>query len=112
MDSKVLRNDEVIQKQSFDQSYKNFWSFVDSNYKDLSEVVEVEVSSDIRNTNRFRVEEMGSGDNANPDEHNPENYYSQGAMTNTTDKISYGLTYQEARRRANELTLKKQSNNT
>jgi hypothetical protein len=31
IDSKKMKTDEVVQKQSFEQSYKNFWSFVDSN---------------------------------------------------------------------------------
>ncbi len=31
IDSKMLKHDETVQKQSFEQSYKNFWSFVDSN---------------------------------------------------------------------------------
>ena len=37
IDSKKLKNDEVVQKQSFEQSYKNFWSFVDSNQLDYIE---------------------------------------------------------------------------
>jgi hypothetical protein len=31
VDSQQMKNDEVVQKQSFEHSYKNFWSFVDSN---------------------------------------------------------------------------------
>jgi hypothetical protein len=31
IDSKKLNTDEVVQTQSFEQSYKNFWSFVDHN---------------------------------------------------------------------------------
>ncbi len=31
IDSKKLNQDEVVQTQSYEQSYKNFWSFVDSN---------------------------------------------------------------------------------
>ena len=31
IDSKKLNNDDVVQTQSFEQSYKNFWSFVDHN---------------------------------------------------------------------------------
>lgn len=27
----MLKHDETVQKQSFEQSYKNFWSFVDFN---------------------------------------------------------------------------------
>ncbi|MCQ2815762.1 MAG: hypothetical protein MJ252_00700 [archaeon] len=31
LDSRILHHDDVVQKQAFDQSYKNFWSFVDFN---------------------------------------------------------------------------------
>jgi hypothetical protein len=31
VDPKKEKNDEIVQKQSVEQSYKNFWSFVDSN---------------------------------------------------------------------------------
>ena len=31
IDSKQLKHDEIVQKQSFEQSYKNFWSFVEFN---------------------------------------------------------------------------------
>jgi hypothetical protein len=31
IDSKKLKLDDVVQKQSFEQSYQNFWSFVDYN---------------------------------------------------------------------------------
>lgn len=37
VDSQKLKNDEVVQKQSFEQSNKNFWSFVDSNTLDYVE---------------------------------------------------------------------------
>ena len=33
MDSRILLQDDTVQKQAFDQSYKNFWSFVDFNMK-------------------------------------------------------------------------------
>ena len=33
LDSRILHQDTVVQKQAFDQSYKNFWSFVDFNMK-------------------------------------------------------------------------------
>lgn len=33
LDSRILHHDDVVQKQAFDQSYKNFWSFVDFNIK-------------------------------------------------------------------------------
>ena len=33
LDSRILQHDDTVQKQAFDQSYKNFWSFVDFNIK-------------------------------------------------------------------------------
>ncbi len=33
LDSRILLQDDTVQKQAFDQSYKNFWSFVDFNMK-------------------------------------------------------------------------------
>ena len=33
LDSRILLQDDTVQKQAFDQSYKNFWSFVDFNIK-------------------------------------------------------------------------------
>lgn len=33
LDSRILEHDDTVQKQAFDQSYKNFWSFVDFNIK-------------------------------------------------------------------------------
>ena len=33
LNSRILLQDDTVQKQAFDQSYKNFWSFVDFNMK-------------------------------------------------------------------------------
>ena len=33
LDSRILIHDDTVQKQAFDQAYKNFWSFVDFNMK-------------------------------------------------------------------------------
>ena len=33
LDSRILLQDDTVQKQAFDHSYKNFWSFVDFNIK-------------------------------------------------------------------------------
>ena len=33
LDSRILHQDTTVQKQAFDQGYKNFWSFVDFNSK-------------------------------------------------------------------------------
>jgi hypothetical protein len=37
VDSQKLKHDEVVQKQSFEQSHKNLWAFVDSNQLDYVE---------------------------------------------------------------------------
>jgi hypothetical protein len=47
VDSQILKSDEVVQKQSFEQSHKNFWSFVDSNQLDYNE----RPSEDFTNSN-------------------------------------------------------------
>ena len=33
LDSRILQHDDTVQKQAYDQSYKNFWSFIDFNMK-------------------------------------------------------------------------------
>lgn len=38
LDSRILKHDDVVQKQAFDQYYKNFWSFVDFNMKYNSDI--------------------------------------------------------------------------
>lgn len=40
LDSRILHNDSTVQKQAFDQGYKNFWSFVDWNMKKGKEAQE------------------------------------------------------------------------
>jgi hypothetical protein len=47
IDSKKMNNDEIVQKQSFEQSYKNFWSFVDSNELNYNE----KPQEDFKNSN-------------------------------------------------------------
>ena len=99
MDSKILRHDEVIQKQSFDQSYKNFWFFVDSNELDYEERPPENFEN---STNNFwgvekEVQEV------HPDlKFKPIPGY-QGTSRSINAENIFGMTYENARKRADEL---------
>ncbi len=71
VDSRILKHDDTVQKQSFDQSYKNFWSFVEFNS-----------NANMDNVRVFSTQTMNGTYN----------------KTNTQ-----GLSYLEARRRADEI---------
>ena len=82
LDSRILLHDTTVQKQAFDQSYKNFWSFVDFNMK--------------------------YGDNVSGNNQNYTQTFTQGNKTGCTfiksNKYSgSSLTYDVARERANQL---------
>jgi len=82
LDSRILLHDTTVQKQAFDQSYKNFWSFVDFNMK--------------------------YGDNAPVDNQNCNVSFNQSVKPDfslTQGKRCSGssLTYEIARERANQL---------
>ena len=82
LDSRILLQDDTVQKQAFDQSYKNFWSFVDFNMK-----FDGNVSKDINTCKHpFSMKIK------------PE--YS---MTSGKPCSGIQMTYQEARQRANQL---------
>lgn len=99
MDSKVLRHDEVIQKQSFDQSYKNFWSFVDSNTLDYEEKVSESMETSINN---YWGVEKGVQE-THPDlRFKPIPGY-QGENRSIRSENIFGLTYENARKRADNL---------
>eukprot|EP00340_Litonotus_pictus_P006091 CAMPEP_0170527736 /NCGR_PEP_ID=MMETSP0209-20121228/13209_1 /TAXON_ID=665100 ORGANISM="Litonotus pictus, Strain P1" /NCGR_SAMPLE_ID=MMETSP0209 /ASSEMBLY_ACC=CAM_ASM_000301 /LENGTH=235 /DNA_ID=CAMNT_0010818467 /DNA_START=39 /DNA_END=746 /DNA_ORIENTATION=+ len=99
LDSKVLRHDEVIQKQSFDQSYKNFWSFVDSNELDYEERVS---DSYDKSVNNFWGVEKGVQE-AYPDlKFKPIPGY-QGENRSIKSENIFGLTYENARGKADDL---------
>ena len=85
MDSRILLQDDTVQKQAFDQSYKNFWSFVDFNMKfDGNTVKKVSTCN------------------------HPFSKQIKPAYSMTTGQGCSGvqMTYQEARERANQLSNK------
>ena len=83
LDSRILLQDDTVQKQAFDQSYKNFWSFVDFNMK----------------------YDGGSGKSDNTCNHSfSQKVKPQYSMTSGNPCSGCSLTYQEARQRANQLS--------
>lgn len=99
MDCKVLRHDEVIQKQSYDQSYANFWSFVDSNKFDYEEKVHEGI--DVSTNNFWGVEK--SVQESHPDlKFQPIPGY-QGENRSIRSENIFGLTYEHARKKADDL---------
>ena len=85
MDSRILLQDDTVQKQAFDQSYKNFWSFVDFNMK-----FDGNITKNVINCNHSCSKKI-----------KPE--YS---MTEGPGCSGVQMTYQEARERANQLSNK------
>ena len=85
MDSRILLQDDTVQKQAFDQSYKNFWSFVDFNMKFDGKTVKKESTCN-----------------------HPFSQQIKPAYSMTTGQGCSGvqMTYQEARERANQLSNK------
>jgi hypothetical protein len=75
VDSRILKHDDTVQKQSFDQSYKNFWSFVDFN-------------SNVNFDNIKNFSSSGVITNKS---------FSSGSVSGS------GLSYMEARRKADEI---------
>ena len=49
IDSKQLQNDIIVQKQSFDQSYRNFWSYIDFNAKLEEDKATLNASIELKN---------------------------------------------------------------
>ena len=82
LDSRILLQDDTVQKQAFDQSYKNFWSFVDFNMKFDGNIIR-----DVNKCNHCFTQKI-----------KPE--YS---MTAGKPCSGSQMTYQEARQRANQL---------
>ena len=85
MDSRILLQDDTVQKQAFDQSYKNFWSFVDFNMKFDGNTIKKESTCN-----------------------HPFSQQIKPAYSMTTGQGCSGvqMTYQEARERANQLSNK------
>ena len=85
LDSRILQHDDTVQKQAFDQSYKNFWSFVDFNIqynddnpKDLNPCTHIKTKT---------IKPMSS-------------------MTTGKNCSGVHMTYKEAREQANQLLKK------
>ena len=85
MDSRILLQDDTVQKQAFDQSYKNFWSFVDFNMKFDGNTTKNVSTCNYTNSKKIKPE------------------YS---MTVGQSCSGVQMTYQEARERANQLSNK------
>ena len=85
MDSRILLQDDTVQKQAFDQSYKNFWSFVDFNMKFDGNTTKNVSTCNHTNSKKIKPE------------------YS---MTVGQSCSGVQMTYQEARERANQLSNK------
>ena len=92
----MLKHDETVQRQSYDQAYKHFWSFIDFNVmfngeENLNNGLNESVNKGTRN--KFTQSESKS-----------KNFNSSNSVLNNGGKSN--LSYQEARRRANELLEK------
>ena len=85
MDSRILLQDDTVQKQAFDQSYKNFWSFVDFNMK-----FDGNATKNVSSCNHTFSKQIKPA-------------YS---MTEGPGCSGVQMTYQEARERANQLSNK------
>ena len=85
LDSRILLQDDTVQKQAFDQSYKNFWSFVDFNMK-----FDGNVMKDVNTCNHSFSQKVKPA-------------YS---MTAGQPCSGIQMTYQEAREKANQLSQK------
>lgn len=83
LDSRILHHDDVVQKQAFDQSYKNFWSFVDFNLK----------FNDENSNEQAGCSHQGMSKSVTP----------ASSMTVGTKCSGVKMTYLEARDRANQL---------
>jgi uncharacterized protein (DUF885 family) len=93
-----LKHDETVQRQSFDQAYKNFWSFVDFN-----------VMFHNSNEESFQGEELYKRssitfNNFNNKSQNGSKNLNSVSNSNFSGKSN--LSYQDARRKANELLQK------
>ena len=82
LDSRILLQDDTVQKQAFDQSYKNFWSFVDFNMK-----FDGNISRNVNTCNHPFSQQVKPA-------------YS---MTVSQPCSGVQMTYQEAREKANQL---------
>lgn len=99
IDSRILKHDDTVQKQSFDQAYKNFWSFVDFNVDDNLE--RLQEGSNVTNV---YGSSLSNSVRANNNLSNSGNNFSQSYNNGGNDsKNNSGFSYLEARKRADEL---------
>ena len=84
-----LKHDETLQKQSYDQANKNFWSFIDHNLSSDNSYTGFETNGINSNSQSFQGNSVKSG------------FSQSGFMgsASNSNKIT-GLTYQEAKTRA------------
>ena len=97
VDAVFSKHDETLQKQSFDQSNKNFWSFVDYNAGDMSNPNMNDNgtgSSGFRNTSNNQT--LGSNAFSGSGSGFSGSRSGGMGMQNASNKIS-GLSYQEAK---------------
>ena len=57
IDSNELRFDEIVQKQSYEQSSRNFWSCIDANTLFLSEKFNNAINRNVRQVEQTKVYE-------------------------------------------------------
>jgi hypothetical protein len=94
----MLKHDETVQRQSFDQAYKHFWSFVDFNAMFDNRYENDQFNKGTTNTlNNLNNKSHGESKSKNF------NGTSNSGISNSNFSGKSNLTYQEARRRADEL---------
>jgi len=91
----MLKHDETVQRQSFDQAYKHFWSFVDFN--SMFSIESDRNDLNIGNTNTFNNKPLNESRSKIFDGTSNSNF------TNKNISVKNNLSYQEARKRADEL---------
>jgi len=99
VDSNKMKNDEIVQKQSYEQSYKNLWSFVDSNKLDY---IEKPLEDFKKSTNSYW------GINKEVQELHPDLKFKpipgyQGVNRSIISENIFGVTYENSRKRADDL---------
>ena len=92
VDAVFSKHDETLQKQSFDQSNKNFWSFVDYNAGDMSNS---NMNDNVSGSSGFRNTSNNQTINSSGNEFSGSRSGGMGMQTNS-NKIS-GLSYQDAK---------------
>jgi hypothetical protein len=94
VDSRILKHDDIVQKQSFDQTYKNFWSFIDFNTNYFNE--------SLNNQQVFTKSNLNYSGNLKQTT-NVQNTGFQNTFSKSQNYPQTTLTYTEARKRADQL---------